>query len=196
MLKQQRCQWCGTAEDYVDYHDKHWGVPEKDSQALFAKLILDGQQAGLSWITILRKQAAYEAEFLGLNPYLLAAIQGEERQKHIVKALQNKGIVRNKLKIHSVFKNADAYVRLEGETGRSFADIIWHFVDDQPIQNNWKTAAEVPTETEVSRALSKYLKKAGFSFVGPTIIYAYMQAVGLVNDHLTCCFRHQALKLV
>ncbi len=188
-----RCPWCGDAEDYLAYHDQIWGVPEYNSKQLFAKLVLDGQQAGLSWITILRKQDNYNAAFFDLDPERIAAVQGQEREHHIATQLTNAGIVRNKLKVNSVFKNADAYMQLK-QQGIDFSELLWSFVEGQPIQNRWQTMAEVPTETVASKELSKYLKKAGFNFVGPTIVYAFMQAVGMVNDHLVDCFRHKQPK--
>src|SRR5690554_116835 len=188
-----RCPWCGEAEDYMAYHDQIWGVPEYNSKQLFAKLVLDGQQAGLSWITILRKQDNYNAAFFNLDPERLAAVQGVEREQHIATQLTNAGIIRNKLKVNSVFKNADAYMKLKSE-GINFSELIWSYVGGEPIHNNWHSMSEVPTETEASRALSRYLKKAGFNFVGPTIVYAFMQAVGMVNDHLVDCFRHKLPK--
>lgn len=188
-----RCPWCGDAADYVAYHDQIWGVPEYNSKQLFAKLVLDGQQAGLSWITILRKQDNYNAAFFDLDPERIAAVQGQEREQHIAAQLTNAGIVRNKLKVNSIFKNADAYMQLK-QQGINFSELLWSFVEGQPIQNHWQTMAEVPTETAASKELSKYLKKAGFNFVGPTIVYAFMQAVGMVNDHLVDCFRHKLPK--
>lgn len=184
-----RCSWCGDTPDYVAYHDHIWGVPEYNSHQLFAKLVLDGQQAGLSWITILRKQKNYEAAFFGLNPERLAALQGRAREEHIAEQLNNAGIIRNKLKVNSVFKNADAYMKLEA-AGINFSELLWSYVGGRPLQNSWQSMGDVPTETEASRALSKRLKKAGFNFVGPTIVYAFMQAVGMVNDHLVDCFRY------
>lgn len=181
-----RCPWCVGHADYEEYHDKVWGKPVRNSVELFAKLCLDGQQAGLSWITILRKQANYEAAFLGFDPYRLVEIQGDERAAFIELQMQNKGIVRNRLKINSVFKNADAYVRLE-EQGIDFSEWLWSFVGHEPRLNQPQTMRDVPTETGESQALSKALKKAGFTFVGPTIVYAFMQAVGMVNDHLVEC---------
>ncbi|WP_241972529.1 DNA-3-methyladenine glycosylase I [Aliidiomarina haloalkalitolerans] len=181
-----RCPWCLGHADYEQYHDEVWGKPVRDSVELFAKLCLDGQQAGLSWITILRKQANYEAAFFGFDPHRLAKIQGEQRHQFIDQQMQNKGIVRNRLKINSIFKNADAFVHLH-EQGVDFSDWLWSFVDGTPIENQPAKMQDVPTETEVSRALSTALKKAGFTFVGPTIVYAFMQAVGMVNDHLVDC---------
>lgn len=181
-----RCTWCGDDPQYVAYHDQVWGRPVYDSRELFEKLCLDGQQAGLSWITILRKQAAYEAAFYQFDPVKMAAMT----EADIETQMQNTGIVRNRLKIQSLIKNARAYLAIEQGQGE-FAQWLWSFVDCAPVQNHWQTMAEIPTETEQSRAMSKALKKAGFSFVGPTICYAFMQAVGMVNDHITSCPQHQ-----
>lgn len=181
-----RCAWCGDAPDYQQYHDEVWGKPVYAAQELFAKLCLDGQQAGLSWITILRKQKAYEAAFFNFNPATLSAIKGEARAKFIAEQMQNSAIVRNRLKIESVFRNADSYMKL-AEHGVDFSEFLWSFVGGKPQVNHPKTMADVPTQTAASVALSKALKKAGFNFVGPTIVYAFMQAVGMVNDHVVDC---------
>lgn len=179
-----RCSWCGDDPQYVDYHDKVWGRPVYDAKELFEKLCLDGQQAGLSWITILRKQANYEKAFADFEPSIIA----EFDQAKVEALMQDKGIVRNRLKIESVIKNAQAFLRYEHSHGEgSFSDFLWQFVDGKPIQNQWQTMAEVPASTAQSQAMSKQLKKLGFSFVGPTICYAFMQAVGMVNDHLVNC---------
>ncbi len=181
-----RCPWCGDAEDYQEYHDKVWGRPVYSSQELFAKLCLDGQQAGLSWITILRKQAGYEAAFLDLCPESLSAIQGAERDAFIETQMHNTAIVRNRLKIQSIFRNADGYMKLK-QQGIEFSDFLWGFVGGEPQINYPKDMGDIPTSTAESEAMSKALKKAGFNFVGPTIVYAFMQAVGMVNDHLVDC---------
>ena len=182
-----RCDWCGTTDQlYIDYHDQEWGVPIYDDKLLFAKLILDGAQAGLSWITILRKRENYWNAF---DQFEAEKIVRYDDAK-IAELLQNPGIVRNKLKINATIKNARGYLDIMEKEG-SFSNFLWDFVDGKPIQNEWQTMSEVPTETAVSRAMSKTLKKRGFSFVGPTIVYAFMQAVGIVNDHVTTCFRHQ-----
>lgn len=186
----KRCPWCGDAPDYQQYHDNIWGRPVYDSQDLFAKLCLDGQQAGLSWITILRKQQAYEDAFLQFEPEALRAIQGADREAFVEKQMQNAGIVRNRLKIHSIFKNADGYMRLQ-QDGHKFSEFLWQFVDHKVIDNCPASMADVPTQTEQSLAMSKALKKAGFTFVGPTICYAFMEAVGMVNDHLRDCHVRQ-----
>lgn len=192
MANQQRCPWCGTSEDYVAYHDTVWGVPEHDSKRLFAMLILEGQQAGLSWVTVLRKQQHYYRAFCNLNPERLAAIQGNRRSAYIADMLLNKNVIRNKLKLNAIFKNADAYMALSKQ-GMNFSEWLWAFVDGKPVQNQWQEHSQVPAQTSTSVAMAKALKKAGFTFVGPTIMYAFMQATGMVNDHLTHCFRHQAL---
>lgn len=180
-----RCGWCGTDPLYVQYHDTEWGVPIYDDQLLFAKLILDGAQAGLSWITILRKRDNYWQAFDNFDPEIIARYDDAK----IAELLGNAGIVRNKLKIRATIKNAQGFLEIMEKEG-SFSDYLWGFVGGSPIQNQWQTLADVPTETAVSRAMSKALKKRGFSFVGPTIMYAFMQAVGMVNDHLVDCFRH------
>ncbi|RUO43681.1 DNA-3-methyladenine glycosylase I [Aliidiomarina taiwanensis] len=188
-----RCLWCGSDKEYVAYHDTVWGVPEYCPKQLFSKLILDGQQAGLSWITILKKQNNYLSSFHYLDPERIHAIQGEARQTYIEAQMNNPGIIRNRLKINSIFKNADAYMALEKE-GVCFSEWLWSTVQGEPVQNNWEQQTDVPAYTEASEALSKRLKKQGFTFVGPTIVYAFMQAVGMVNDHVTTCFRHQAVQ--
>lgn len=188
-----RCTWCGTADQlYVYYHDTEWGVPVYDDKALYAKLILDGAQAGLSWITILRKRDNYYAAFDGLDPEIIAHY-GDDK---VAVLLQNAGIVRNRLKINSTIKNARGYLAIAEEHG-SFSQFLWDFMDGKPIQNEWATSSDVPAETALSKEMSKALKKYGFSFVGPTIVYAFMQAVGMVNDHTVDCFRHaECAKLV
>jgi DNA-3-methyladenine glycosylase I len=180
-----RCSWCGDDPLYVKYHDEEWGVPIYDDQLLFAKLILDGAQAGLSWITILRKRENYWQAFDQFNPEKIARYD----ETKLAELLQNPGIVRNRLKIQSAVKNARGYLAVQEQHG-SFSDFLWQFVDGEPIQNAWMTMAEIPAQTAVSQAMSKALKKQGFNFVGPTIVYAFMQAVGMVNDHLVHCFRY------
>lgn len=181
-----RCPWCGNAADYQEYHDKVWGRPVHDSQELFAKLCLDGQQAGLSWITILRKQKGYEAAFFNFDAPRLSKIKGEQREAFITEQMQNTAIVRNRLKIESIFRNADGYMQLQNK-GIDFSEFLWSFVGGEPFINHPASMADVPTQSDESVALSKALKKAGFNFVGPTIVYAFMQAVGMVNDHLIDC---------
>lgn len=177
-----RCDWCGTDPQYQHYHDTVWGRPEYDARELFKKLCLDGQQAGLSWITILRKQAAFEAAFFDFDVEKMAAMS----DGYLATQMDNSGIIRNRLKLQSLRKNAQAMLRYE-ESGGDFSQFLWGFVGGAPVQNRWKTMADVPTETEESQAMSKALKKLGFTFVGPTICYAFMQAVGMVNDHLIDC---------
>ncbi len=180
--KKERCAWCGDDPLYVAYHDEEWGVPIYDSRDLFAKLILDGAQAGLAWITILRKREGYYKAFAGLNPHKMARFS----EQRIEKILQDPGIVRNRLKVQSAVKNAKAYVALEKQ-GIEFSGFLWSFVNHTPIRNKWPSMKHVPAVTPEAEAMSKALKKAGFSFVGPTIVYAFMQAVGMVNDHVVTC---------
>lgn len=184
----KRCGWCGDDPMYVDYHDNVWGRPVYDGRELFEKLCLDGQQAGLSWITILRKQKSYEQAFANFVPEKIAQFD----QAKVDELLQNPGIVRNKLKVNSIIRNAKAYLAYEQEFREgAFSRLLWSFVGDKPIVNEWQKMAQVPAETEASKAMSKTLKKLGFNFVGPTICYAFMQAVGMVNDHLVSCPAYQ-----
>ncbi len=185
----KRCGWCGDDPLYQQYHDTIWGWPEFDSRVLFEKLCLDGQQAGLSWITILRKQAGYERAFFNFDPDRMS----ELTEADVEKLMQNSEIIRNRLKIKSLIKNAQAYLAFE-QAGGNFSEFLWSFVGSKPVQNEWKSLAEVPAQTEASMAMSKALKKMGFSFVGPTICYAFMQAVGIVNDHLVDCHCYQKCK--
>ena len=179
-----RCTWPGTDPLYVAYHDEEWGVPEYDDRALFEKLILDGFQAGLSWITILRKRDAFRAAFDDFSP---ETIVGYDDAK--VEALMaDPGIVRNRAKIVATIGNARGW--LDIMEGQGFTDYLWGFVDGQPVQNRFRSMGDVPAETAVSKAISKDLKARGFRFVGPTIVYAFMQAVGMVNDHMVTCYRH------
>lgn len=188
MNTKTRCPWCGTDPLYVQYHDEEWGVPVYDDQLLFAKLILDGAQAGLSWITILRKRENYWQAFDQFDPEKIARYD----EKKLTELMQNPGIVRNRLKIEAAVKNARGYLDIMEKEG-SFSTFLWNFVDGKPIQNKWQTMADLPAQTAVSQAMSKALKKRGFNFVGPTICYAFMQAVGLCNDHLVDCFRYQEI---
>ncbi len=185
MTVRKRCAWCGDDPLYVRYHDNEWGVPVYDDQLLFAKLILDGAQAGLSWITILRKRDNYWQAFDNFDPEKMARYD----EAKIEELLQNPGIVRNRLKVQAAVKNARGYLAIREERG-SFSDFLWGFVGGSPRINQWQTMSEVPAKTPESEAMSKALKKYGFNFVGPTICYAFMQAVGMVNDHTTDCFRH------
>ncbi|KZY62075.1 DNA-3-methyladenine glycosylase I, partial [Oleiphilus sp. HI0066] len=178
----QRCGWCGDDPIYQHYHDTVWGRPVYDDQTLFEKLCLDGQQAGLSWITILKKQATYEAAYDGFDAKKI--IQYDQAKRDAL--LNDPGIIRNKLKVESIIKNAKGFLEFEKEE-QSFSEFLWAFVGGAPIQNTFNSLDEVPAETEESKAMSKALKKRGFTFVGPTICYAFMQAVGMVNDHLQAC---------
>ncbi len=184
MAGEGRCEWCGTDPLYVAYHDTEWGVPERDGRALWEKLVLDGFQAGLAWITILRKREAFRAAFEGFDPEVIAG-WGEA---DVTRLLADPGIVRHRGKIEATIGNAKAYLAIDRQDG--FADFVWSYVDGVPMQNAWAAQGDVPAATELSTRLSKDLKKAGFRFCGPTIVYAWMQATGLVNDHLTGCPRH------
>lgn len=181
---QARCPWCGTDPLYVRYHDTEWGVPEHDPRALWEKLMLDGFQAGLAWITILRKRDAFRARFQGFDPELVA--RWSERE--IAAALADPGIVRHRGKIEATIGNARAYLDLSAR--RDFASFLWDFVDGSPVQNRFRKQSDVPAETELSRRVSRALKAEGFRFAGPTIVYAFMQASGLINDHLVDCPAH------
>ena len=185
----KRCTWCGTDPLYMQYHDEEWGVPVWDDQTLFEFLVLEGAQAGLSWITILRKREAYRKLFSNFDVQKVARFT----DKRLEKLLLDASIIRNRLKVFAARKNARAFLDVQAEKG-SFADYIWDFVDGEPIQNKWKSMAEVPATTAVSDALSKDMKKRGFTFVGSTIMYAHMQATGMVNDHTTDCFRYRECK--
>lgn len=183
-----RCKWCGTDPLYCDYHDKEWGVPVRDDRKLFEFLILEGAQAGLSWITILRKREGYRNAFADFDPEKVVRFT----PKRVEKLLLDPNIVRNRLKVESAVTNAKAFLETQEEFG-SFSKYIWRFVDGKPIVNRFKSIKEVPARTEVSDAISKDMKQRGFKFVGSTIIYAHMQATGMVNDHTTDCFRYAAL---
>lgn len=190
MSELTRCGWVGQDPLYQHYHDEVWGRPERDSQQLFAKLCLDGQQAGLSWITILKKQANYETAFHGFEPERIAGFD----ESDVERLLQNPGIVRNRQKLWSIIKNARAYLTM-AEQGEDFSKFLWQFVGGEPIQNSWTDLSQIPTFTAESDAMSKALKKRGFSFVGSTICYAFMQAVGMVNDHLLQCHCYKKVKI-
>ena len=181
-----RCTWPSNENAlYVAYHDEEWGVPDWDDRALFEKLILDGFQAGLSWITILRKRDAFRTAFDGFEPQIIASY-GPDKVEAL---MSDEGIVRNRAKIEATIGNAQAY--LEIMQGPGFSNYLWGFMDGAALQNTFRTSSEVPAETPLSKTISKDLKARGFRFCGPTIVYAFMQAVGMVNDHLTGCFRHQ-----
>ena len=179
------CTWAGTDPLYVAYHDDEWGVPVHDDRKLFEMITLEGAQAGLSWITILRKRENYRAAFDNFDPAIVAGY-GEEK---IAELLADAGIVRNRLKIRGTIQNARAYLEIQREFG-SFDAYIWGFVDGKPITNAWTGMGDIPARTELSDAISKDLKKRGFTFVGSTIVYAHMQATGMVNDHIVSCFRY------
>ena len=184
----KRCAWAGTDPLYADYHDTEWGVPVHDDQRLFEFLILEGAQAGLSWITIPRKRDNYRMAFDQFDAGKVARYSA----KKIERLLQDPGIVRNRLKVAAAVTNAQAFLKVQEEFG-SFDKYLWQFVGGAPLQNRWKTFKQVPTSTPESDAMSKYLKKRGFKFVGSTICYAHMQACGMVNDHTLDCFRHREL---
>ncbi|QSV47316.1 DNA-3-methyladenine glycosylase I [Geobacter benzoatilyticus] len=184
-----RCGWCGTDPLYIAYHDEEWGVPVHDDRHLFEMLILEGAQAGLSWLTILRKREAYRRAFANFDAETVAAWSEPEVQR----LLADGGIVRNRLKIESVIKNARGVLKIREEFG-SLDAYLWGFVDHRPRQNAWRTLAEVPARTEQSDAMGKDLKRRGFNFVGSTICYAFMQAVGMVNDHVTSCCRYGEIR--
>ena len=185
----ERCPWCEGFDLYRQYHDDEWGVPLYDDRALFELLILEGAQAGLSWSTILKKRDRYRQVFDGFHPHLIAHY-GEAK---VAALLADPGIVRNRAKVAATIQNAKAFLELTAR-GQTFSDFLWHFVDDLPIQNERRSLAEVPGKTTRSDAMSKALGHAGFKFVGSTICYAFMQAAGLVNDHLTTCFRYEEVK--
>ncbi len=180
-----RCAWAGADPLYVAYHDEEWGIPVHDDRQLFEMLTLEGAQAGLSWITILRKREGYRAAFDNFEPAIVAEY-GEEK---VAALLADPGIVRNRLKIAATLRNARAFLAIQAEHG-SFDAYIWRFVDGTPIQNSRRGMGDIPASTPLSDAISKDLKKRGFTFVGSTIVYAHMQATGMVNDHITDCFRY------
>ena len=183
----RRCDWCGTEPIYVEYHDSEWGVPNFDDASLFEFLLLEGAQAGLSWITVLKKREGYRQAFDGLDAEKIARYG----QDDVNRLLQNSGIIRNRLKVESAVTNARAFLDIK-ERYSSFSDYVWQFVGGLPRQNRFRSLKQVPAMTSVSEAMSKQLKKDGFRFVGSTICYAYMQATGMVNDHLVDCHRHEA----
>ena len=183
------CTWPGTDIQYVAYHDTEWGVPETDSRALFEKLILDGFQAGLSWITILRKRDNFRSAFDDFEPEIIARYT----EKDIQRCLNDAGIIRHRGKIEATTGNAQAFLNLR-DAGQEFNDFCWQFVDGKPLINTFKTTQEIPAQTDASRDLSKALKQAGFKFCGPVIVYAFMQAVGMVNDHLVDCPQYEKCK--
>ncbi|MCD5411110.1 MAG: DNA-3-methyladenine glycosylase I [Clostridiales bacterium] len=181
-----RCGWVGKEGIYIKYHDEEWGVPVHDDKKLFEKLILDGAQAGLSWITILKKQENYREAFDGFDAKIIVNYDDIK----IEELMQNSGIIRNRRKIESVVKNAHAFLEVQKEFG-SFDKYLWQFVNYKTIKNRWENIKDVPSKTKESEKMSKDMKKRGFSFVGPTICYAFMQAIGMVNDHVVTCFRYE-----
>ena len=184
-----RCDWCRGDPLYIDYHDREWGVPLHDDRGLFEMLVLEGAQAGLSWLTILKKRNAYREAFDGFDIESVASYT----ESDVKRLLANQGIIRNRRKIESAIANGRAVVRIIERYG-SLDDFLWRYVDHVPVQNAWKTVDQVPTESEISRRMSRDMKKAGFSFFGPVICYAFMQSVGMVNDHIVDCFRYHAVK--
>lgn len=188
MRGKQRCAWCENDALYTKYHDEEWGVPLKDNNSLFAMLCLEGAQAGLSWLTILRRRTGYYRAFEAFTVEKIVCYGDAD----IERLLQNEGIIRNRLKIESVIKNARATLQLNKE-GLTLSDYLWDFVDGQPLQNHFNRMEELPAQTDVSKKMSRDMKKRGFSFVGPTICYAFMQSIGMVNDHLTTCYRYREL---
>jgi len=184
-----RCEWCLGHDIYVKYHDEEWGVPVYDDRKLFEMLILEGAQAGLNWLTVLKKRENYRKAFDNFNAQKMAKYDEAKRQTLLADA----GIIRNKLKVNAAIVNAQLFLEKQSKHG-SFSNYIWQFVDGKPIVNNFKTISQVPATTPISDTMSKTLKKDGFKFVGSTILYAFMQAVGMVNDHTKTCFRHQQLQ--
>jgi DNA-3-methyladenine glycosylase I len=187
----RRCAWCGEDPTYVEYHDTEWGVPVHDDRRLFEFLILEGAQAGLSWLTILRKRPAYRKAFAEFDPEKVARFGARD----VKRLLADPGIVRNRAKVESTVVNARKFLELQEQFG-SFSNYQWRFVDGSPVQNRFRALSEVPATTAVSDAFSKDLKQRGFKFVGSTIMYAHMQAVGMVNDHVKACFRHAQVKAI
>ena len=185
-MNKSRCDWCKSSPLYIKYHDEEWGTPVKDDTKLFEFLILETFQAGLSWITILNKRENFRTAFDNFN-YKEIVNYNEDKYNEL---LQNKGIIRNKLKIRAAITNAKAFINIQQEFG-SFSNYIWGFTDGKVIKNKWKTLDEIPATTELSDIISKDLKNRGFKFVGSTVIYAHMQATGMVNDHITSCFRYK-----
>jgi len=187
-MEPERCAWCGIDPLYVRYHDHEWGIPLHDDRRLFEMLILEGAQAGLNWLTILRKREGYRAAFDHFDPERIASYDATK----IARLLTDPSIVRNRLKIQAAIRNAQGYLTIREQHG-GFDAFLWRYVDGQPRQNAWPTLAEVPARSPDADAMSRDLKRLGFTFVGPTICYAFMQAVGMVNDHTTNCFRYQEL---
>lgn len=187
----KRCEWVTTDQEYINYHDKEWGRPLKDDQKLFELLCLEGQQAGLSWLTILKKRENFRQAFDSFDPEIIAGYSADK----VEELMNNKGIIRNRLKIKSIISNAQAYLKVKEREG-SFSSYIWQFVEGESIINTWERHEEVPSETKISRQMSKQMKKDGFKFIGPTICYAYMQSAGLVNDHETRCSCYEEINKI
>jgi DNA-3-methyladenine glycosylase I len=187
MAEKTRCWWPGEDPLYVAYHDKEWGVPEYDPHALYEKLVLDGFQAGLSWITILRKRENFRKAFHNFAPEKIARYNARDMDR----LLKNEGIIRSRAKIEATIKGAKLWLEIEEKEPGGFRELIWKHVGGKPLQHRYKTVGQVPAQTEMSEGLAKELKQRGFSFCGPVISYAFAQAVGMVNDHLTVCFRHE-----
>ena len=185
-LEKTRCHWPGEDPLYVAYHDEEWGVPEHDPRALYEKLVLDGFQAGLSWITILRKRENFRKAFHNFDPHRIARYGARD----VDRLLKNEGIIRSRAKIEAAIKGAKLWIEIEEKEQGGFRELIWKHVEGKPQQNRFKTRDKVPAQTEMSEGLAKELKQRGFNFCGPVIVYAFAQAVGMVNDHLTTCFRH------
>lgn len=183
-----RCDWCGNDPIYKAYHDNEWGVPVYDSRALFEKLILDGFQAGLSWITILKRRDTFIKAFDGFEPKKIAMYGDDD----IERLMKDKGIIRNRMKILATIKNAKHYLEIENEKEGAFSELIWSFTDGKIIKNKLRIMKDMPTQNPASEAMSKDLKKRGFGFCGPTICYAFMQAVGIIDDHLMTCHKYRA----
>ena len=185
----ERCEWVGSDQLLIDYHDNEWGVPLHDDQSLFEFLILEGVQAGLSWLTILKKRENYRLAFDGFDPDIVAHYD----EKKIQELLQDRGIVRNRMKIRAAITNARSFLKIQKEFG-SFNKYIWQFTENRPVLNQWKNLKEIPSKSVESELMSRDLKQRGFKFVGPTICYAFMQAIGMVNDHTIHCFRYEELQ--
>ncbi len=185
----KRCRWAGTDPDYIAYHDTEWGVPVRDDRTLFEFLVLESAQAGLSWLTVLKKRGHYRTAFDRFSPEKIARYD----QTKITSLLADPGIIRNRLKVNAAVNNARAFLTVAEEFD-SFADYLWRFVDGQPVINTWQDETQMPAQTETSKKLSRDLKNRGFTFVGPVICYSFMQAVGMVNDHIIDCFRYHEVQ--
>ena len=188
MVEKTRCEWAGNTQIYTDYHDNEWGRPVHDDQKLFEMLILEGMQAGLTWLTILKRRESFRQAFDHFDPVKVAAYDDEKTQQ----LLTNEGIIRNRLKVNAAITNAKAFLEVAEKHG-SFANFIWSYVDHTPIKGHWISISDLPATTPISDKLSKDLKKLGFKFVGSTIMYAFMQATGMVNDHTIDCFRYHEI---